>query len=114
MVAYPLYVTRNPRCGCQDQLIIHNSFLQVLSETGLLGFVPFMMFIFGSLNQARKMANGPIGAYARALECAMVGFVVCSLSGGFTYTWWPYILVGLIAAAKRITDSRAMESTHAA
>jgi O-antigen ligase len=105
MVAYPLYVPKAAHCGCQDQLIIHNSFLQVLSETGLLGFVPFVTLIVGSLYHAAKMGKGPLGSYAVALEVAMVGFVACSLSGGFTYTWWPYILVGLIVAAKRINDA---------
>ena len=31
LVAYPLYVPRDAHCGCQDQLVIHNSFIQVLS-----------------------------------------------------------------------------------
>jgi hypothetical protein len=57
------------------------------------------------------MQRGPLGSYAMALELAMWGFVVCSLSGGFTYTWWPYILVGLITAAQRIVDSRSPETS---
>jgi O-antigen ligase len=107
MVAYPLYVPREAHCSCQDQLIIHNSFLQTLSETGLLGFVPFMILVIASMYQAGKMQNGPMGTYARGLHLAMIGFVACSLSGGFAYTWWPYLLVGLIAAAKRINESVA-------
>src|SRR6185295_138910 len=113
MVAYPLYVPKEAHCGCQDQLVIHNSFIQVLSETGILGFIPFMIFIFVSLYHAWKLGKGPLGPYATALELAMWGFVVCSLAGGFSYTWWPYIMVGLIAAAKRISDARPMENAHA-
>jgi O-antigen ligase len=105
LVAYPLYVPKEAHCGCQDQLIIHNSFLQVLSETGLMGFIPFVVLIGAALYHARMMKNGPMGPYAVALELSMTGFVACSLSGGFTYTWWPYILVGLIAAAKRMNDT---------
>jgi O-antigen ligase len=110
MVAYQLYVPTDKHCGCQDQLIVHNSFIQVLGELGIAGFIPFMIFVFGSLYQAWRMEKGPLGAYAMALGLAMWGFVMSSLSGGFTYTWWPYILVGLIAAAKRITESRKLEA----
>jgi O-antigen ligase len=113
MVAYPLYVPKQVKCSCPDQLVVHNSFIQVLAETGFFGFVPFMLFIFSSLYCAWKMENGPIGNYALALELAMVGFVACSLSGGFTYTWWPYLLVGMTVAAKRISDSYETESAHA-
>ena len=69
-----------------------------------------MIFVFASLYCAWKMETGPIGRYAMALELSMIGFVMCSLSGGFAYSWWPYILTGLIAAAKRITDSRKLET----
>jgi O-antigen ligase len=109
MVAYPLYAPKQVNCGCQDQLVVHNTFIQVLAETGILGFIPFIILICSSLYYARKMEKGPLGAYAMALELSLFGFVVCSLSGGFTYTWWPYILIGLIAAAKRIHDSRTSE-----
>jgi len=64
------------------------------------------------LYQAWRMEKGSIGHYAMALELALWGLVPCCLTRGFIYTWWPYILVGLIAAAKRISDSRT-EPTHA-
>jgi putative inorganic carbon (HCO3(-)) transporter len=113
MVAYPLYVPKDAHCGCQDQLVVHNSFIQVLAETGILGFIPFTIFVFSSLYHAWALEKGPIATYAMALELALVGFVVCSLSGGFTYTWWPYLLAGLTAAAKRIGNSVDTENAHA-
>jgi len=113
MVAYPLYVPKEAHCGCQDQLVVHNSFIQVLAETGIFGFIPFTVFVFSSLYHAWALEKGPIGTYAMALELALVGFVMCSLSGGFTYTWWPYLLAGLTAAAKRIGDSVNTENAHA-
>jgi O-antigen ligase len=105
MVAYPLYVPKDAHCGCQDQLVVHNSFIQILAETGIAGFIPFMIFIFSSLYQAWSLEKGPLGTYALALELALVGFVMCSLSGGFAYTWWPYLLAGMTASAKHIAGS---------
>jgi hypothetical protein len=69
-----------------------------------------MLFIMISVYEAWKMEAGPIGAYAKALGIAMWGLIICCVSGGFVYTWWPYILVGLIAAAKRINDSIKVET----
>src|SRR5262249_27071172 len=113
MVAYPLYVPKEAHCGCQDQLVVHNSFIQVLAETGILRIVPFIVVILSSLYQARSLKKGPISTYALALELALFGFVVCSLSGGFAYTWWPYLLAGMTASAKRISGSMTTEGTHA-
>jgi len=114
IVAYPIYVPTDAHCGCQLQLVVHNTFVQALSEVGLFGFVPFMLFLGVALFQAWKMQQGPLRDYAVALEVALWGFVVCSLSGGFTYTWWPYILIGLVVAAARIADSKIAESADAA
>jgi O-antigen ligase len=111
IVAYPLYVPQQfLNCGCQAQLVIHNSFVQVLAELGLLGFVCFMGLLGTSLLDVRKLESGPIGPYASGLEISLWVFVICSLSGGFIYTWSPYLLIGLIVAAKHITQSNALET----
>jgi O-antigen ligase len=104
VVAYPLYVPTAADCGCHDQLVVHNSFIQALAEIGLLGFVPFMLFIGFVMYHAWKMEQGPLGNYAMALGLGMWAFVMFSMSGGFVFTWWPYILAGLITAAKRISE----------
>ncbi len=109
MVAYPLYVPIAAHCGCQDQLVVHNSFIQALAELGVLGFSAFVLFIGFVMYQAWKMERGPLSPYATALSLAMVGFLMCSMSGGFVYTWWPYILAGLITATKHIANSRAAD-----
>jgi O-antigen ligase len=111
MVAYPLYVPLDAEtCGCHDQLVIHNSFIQALGELGLFGFTPFILFITIPMYQAWKMERGPLGHYSKALGVAMWGCVICGLSGGFVYTWWPYVLVGLITAAKHVSESTIAEA----
>ncbi|HYR92457.1 MAG TPA: O-antigen ligase family protein [Terriglobia bacterium] len=110
LVAYPLYVPRDAHCGCQDQLVIHNSFIQVLSELGSLGFIPWMVFLGAAVFQVRKLQTGRLAPYATCLEIALFGFLASSMAGGFAYTWWPYILVALITATKHISDSRIAEN----
>ena len=114
MVAYPLYVPKEAHCGCQDQLVIHNAFIQVLSEMGLLGFLPFIVFLGLTIYQLRiasqRAGTAPIAQYTAGLEVALWGFVVCGMSGGFSYTWFPYILVGLSVATKRVADWGLQES----
>jgi O-antigen ligase len=106
MVAYPLYAPIDAKtCGCHDQLHVHNSYIQALAELGASGFIPFILFITITTYQAWKMERGPLKDYATALGLSMWVFLVFSTSGGFVYTWWPYILVGLIVALKRIAGS---------
>jgi len=112
MVAYPLYVPIEAKtCGCHDQLHVHNSYIQVLAELGALGFIPFILFITITTYQAWKMERGPLRNYATALGLSMWVFLVFSTSGGFAFTWWPYILVGLIVALKRIAGATPAEMT---
>lgn len=109
LFAYPIYVSPEENCGCEQQLVVHNTFVQVLSEVGILGFVPFMSFLGISLLQVRQMQKGVLGTYNAAIEVALWGFMVCSLSGGFTYTWWPYILIALAMTAKQVSPSGVFE-----
>jgi putative inorganic carbon (hco3(-)) transporter len=116
MVAYPLYVPKDAHCGCQDQLVVHNAFMQVLSEMGAIGFVVFMAFLgitifqLWRIQRQRTRAEGPLVEYATGLELALWGFVACGLSGGFSYTWFPYILIGVAVATKRVFDMKVAEN----
>ncbi len=117
IVAYPLYVPKDAHCGCQDQLVIHNAFIQMLSEMGALGFIPFMTFLGSAVLHAWRLqrveAYPPdLKTYAMGLELALWGFLVCGMSGGFSWSWFPYILVGLIVATKQICESSVTQETH--
>jgi O-antigen ligase len=105
MFAYPLYVPPELRCGCEVQLTVHNTVVQVLGEVGILGFLPFMALMGFSLFHVRQLQTGDLKIYTTAIEIALWGFVVCGLSGGFAYTWWPFILCALISAAKYISNA---------
>jgi O-antigen ligase len=113
MFAYPLYVPPELNCGCEIQLVVHNSFIEVLSEAGIFGFLPFMLLLGFSVFHAWSLQHGPLSVYAAALEVALWGFLVCSLSGGFAYSWWPYILIALIIATKHMSATDPLESSNA-
>jgi putative inorganic carbon (hco3(-)) transporter len=103
VIAWPLYAPAG--LYTRGALVTHNTFVQVLSETGLLGFLPFVLLIGFSLYHARKLALQPATADSgAAVEVALWGLVVCGMSGGYVLTWFPYLLLGLAAAARRIPE----------
>ena len=104
MVAYPLYVPKDAHCGCQDQLVVHNAFIQILGELGALGFIPFITVLVAAIFHAwrlQKVSDPDLQTYALGLELALWGFAICGMSGGFAWSWFPYLLIGLVAAAKQ-------------
>jgi len=103
LIAWPLYAPAE--LYTRGALITHNTFIQVLSETGALGFLPFVVLIGFSLYHARKLALQPARAsLGAAIEVAIWGLVVCGMSGGYALTWFPYLVLGLAAAARRIPE----------
>jgi O-antigen ligase len=87
-------------------LVTHNTFIQVPSETGILGALPFFLLVGFGLYHARKLALQPKTAgFGAAIEIALWGFVVCGMSGGYVLTWFPYLLLGLTAAARRVGET---------
>jgi O-antigen ligase len=104
VVAWPLYAPQG--LYTRGSLVTHNTFIQALSETGALGFVAFIAFLGLGIYHAANLASHPstpnLAPLASGLGIALWGFVVCGLSNGNVLTWFPYILVGMIAAARRI------------
>jgi O-antigen ligase len=105
LIAWPLYAPEG--LYTRGALVTHNSFIQALSEFGILGFVPFILFIGFGLHHARKLAldSARTGSFnmGAGIEVAIWGFVVCGMSGGYVLTWFPYILLGLAASARQIS-----------
>ena len=88
-------------------LVTHNTVIQPLAETGILGFLPFILFRrFRYLLRAQdwrwtlRAEAWPI--WVRGWKSSLWGFVVCGLSGGYVLTWFPYILLGMVSSARRI------------
>jgi putative inorganic carbon (HCO3(-)) transporter len=111
LIAWPLYAPEDLYRQGRGELVTHNTFIQPLSETGLAGFIPFILFLGSGLATARKLARrrpaGSITPLAAGLEIALWGFAVCGLSGGYVLSWFPYILTGLICSAKRAAEQNS-------
>ncbi len=109
VVAWTLYAPPGP-LG-KHPLVTHNTFLQCLGETGIMGFIPFIVFLGAGLYHARKLASRAAGSnlaiLGTGLEIALWGFVICALSGGYVLGWFSYILVALISSAKRIAEGES-------
>jgi len=112
VVAFPLYAPADFKS--KGALVIHNTIIQALSETGVLGFVPFILLIAFGLYHARKSAlsealQPPGRRMASGLEISLWGAMICGLSGGFLLSWFPYLVVGLISSTRQIAGAAAYE-----
>jgi len=107
VVAFPLYASDDFKS--KGALVIHNTIIQALSETGILGFVPFVLLIAFGLYHAKQSRSSeylqPAGRrMAAGLEVSLWGAMICGLSGGFLLSWFPYLVVGLISSTRQIGD----------
>jgi len=106
VIAWPLYAPSD--LYSRSALVTHNTVIQPLGETGVLGFIPFMLFVGFGIYYARKLARDTsksgMANLGAGVEGALSVFVVCGLSGGYVLTWFPYILMGLVSSAKRIQE----------
>jgi len=112
IVAFPLYAP--DAFKAKGALVIHNTIVQALSETGVLGFVPFALLIACGLYHARQVGRSdglsPSGRrMAVGLEVSLWGAMICGLSGGFLLSWFPYLVVGLIASTRQIAGAVSNE-----
>jgi O-antigen ligase len=104
IVAWPLYAPKD--LYTRGWLVNHNTLLQVLSETGLAGTIPFVLLFVAALVNSRKLTKvlrekrPHLAAVSGSLEISLYGFLACGLSGGFAVTWFPYILLGLMSSVR--------------
>ncbi len=106
VVAWPLYAPKG--LYTRGALVTHNTIIQALSETGALGSAAFLLFLGFGLYRARRISSEsrvPDFRMAVALEIALWGFVVCGLSAGNVFTWFVYILTGLISATSQLGET---------
>ncbi len=80
----------------------HNSFAMIAAELGLPALTLFCLALLGAmlgLGRVARSAPPRPASLARGLQTAVFGFVVCSLTGGYAFTWPLYFVLGIAAAA---------------
>jgi O-antigen ligase len=104
VVGWPLYAPAG--AVTEGWLHSHNTIIQVLAETGLLGGAPFLLMVAIALWKAnrlalpwRKSGRPEIYRAVSALEISLWGFLACGLAGGHVLSWFPYLVIGLVSAA---------------
>jgi putative inorganic carbon (HCO3(-)) transporter len=96
--AYPEVADRPP--GTQSVGVVHNAYLDVAAELGVLGMVVFVIYlvvVFGRATLARRRGNGLPG-YAAAVRTALVVAIVAGLFLSEQY-YAPFWLLGGLATA---------------
>jgi O-antigen ligase len=107
VIGWPLYAPQG--LYTRGALVTHNTIIQVLSETGILGFLPFVLLLGTAIYHTRKLAiDSRHRNLGICMEVALWGFLVCGMSGGYALTWFPYLLLGLAGAARRIEQTDAL------
>jgi len=99
---------------------LHNTYLEVLTETGLLGFSCFAgMLLLALRGLARTLRTGTdplIRHYAEALQFAYVAFLAASVFMPHQYNKYLWIFAGLAIAVTRLgrnaTDQAAPPQQH--
>jgi O-antigen ligase len=111
LIAWPLYAPSG--LYTRGWLVIHNTFVQALSETGLIGFLAFTFLLGAAIRRTSRIAaqapngNLRIARLGSALAVSLWGLMVCGLSGGYVLTWFPYILLALVSAADKVVRMQA-------
>ena len=86
------------------KLETHNSYIKVASETGALGFVPFMMLVGLTLRGGYRLRKrrlddtGMERAVRRAMLPAMCGFCICAFFLSQSWSWFFFIMFAQGAA----------------
>ncbi|HEY0782248.1 MAG TPA: O-antigen ligase family protein, partial [Thermoanaerobaculia bacterium] len=106
-IGWPIYAP-HPEIS-QDNLHIHNTFVQALGETGLAGFLLVVLLLGCGVIKAHRLARlwqlrGGRGPYllVSAIGISLAGLLVCGFSGGYVFTWFPYLVLALVSAAQRL------------
>lgn len=104
----------NPSLGYLDT---HNTYLNVLAETGLPGLVLFLALIINVLRgvqHARRRAARESPAQAEALrwlQYALLGYLTAGVFGSFSRLAFLYVYLALLWCASRTTEGLGLPTT---
>jgi len=115
-VELPNYIT--PDFGFDWITTVHNKYLLVWSETGLIGLITFLWFLFSSLRRGYRLLleNDPLlSPLALGFTAATAGFMMHMLFDLFhsrpqTQILW--IAAGILAAMNSIAEAGSVRSSY--
>jgi O-antigen ligase len=116
----------------------HNSYLEIAAELGIPGLIAYMIILIAPFRYLRKIerdSSGPppgtgttaVGSSASGgslaqsgnlfylsvmIQCALVGFAVCSFFGSIQYFWDLYLIVAYAISLRRITESESRDERN--
>lgn len=112
---------------------IHNTYLQILAEQGLVGACLWLAMLFGFFRRLRRLrAPGVVAAWNRSvggeldlyrltvgLEAAMVGFLGCAFfyNQAYRHSFFSLVLIAFVlyrTAPRRPTHAQRMAARHGA
>jgi probable O-glycosylation ligase (exosortase A-associated) len=106
--------------GYDTHQVMHNTFLQVLVDTGAIGFFVFLSLLLGTIAGLAKSAshaskrNDPAGRmYAAGIAISLVGFAICGFFGSRERYDFLYILLVTAAAWYEVRRTERLESAEA-
>jgi probable O-glycosylation ligase (exosortase A-associated) len=109
VIAYPTFAPGDAGPARTE----HNTFIQLLAELGIPGLLAFLgALIAGVLGVTRATRHARFAPYARGVQCGLLGFAVCSVSGGIAFSWPIYLLLGISVAARRLDGNLARAATQ--
>lgn len=90
--------------------VTHNTYTQMSSETGLPGFILYMMMIWCAwmnLRRAKRLARDDkeLSMFASALQASFAGFLLGSFFSSEGYQYFTYFLIAYTTAAYRIAKA---------
>ena len=83
-----------------------NWLVRIVYDTGLVGLLLFLAFALPIVWPGRSVVNayGEVASVARALVCGCVVIAVAYLATDALLLVWPWILLGLTRASRRLTS----------
>lgn len=97
-------------------LVTHNTYTQISSETGLPGFILYMMILVcavKNVRRARRMTRGDtgLGLFVAAIHASLVAYLVASFFASEAYQYYPYFLVAYTTAVYQIAKKQSQRTT---
>lgn len=100
--------------------VTHNSYAQVSTEAGLPALFLYLLILWQTLSNLRKvkryrMISSEHALWAKALQASLLAFLVDSLFGSFAFDYFPYLLIAYASALLLIARrERAVATTASA